>query len=62
MTFFKHETSESLVSYGIGAASIIMAHVTDIAQSATIIFGALLVIVRLIHDLIRLARYIARKE
>lgn len=59
-----HETVESASSYAIGGASIAIGTLTEIAnvaQSVAIIIGCAVVLIRLIHDSVRLYRYIKEK-
>ena len=58
----QQETSSSLVSYGVGIGSITIAQTIDTAHSLTIIFGCLIVSIRLIHDAVRLYRYLKKKN
>lgn len=50
---------DSVASYGIGGMSIIVAYLADIAvvaQQLAIIFGCLVVAIRLLHDGLKLYR------
>lgn len=55
-----HESIDSAVSYGVGAAGIALSNIDIVAhtaQSVALILGAVVVAVRLVHDLIRLYRF-----
>ncbi len=55
------ETTKALVSYGIGLGSITIAQVAETAHTLTIFAGLLVVSVRLVHDGVRLYRYLKKK-
>ncbi|CAB4139837.1 hypothetical protein UFOVP353_52 [uncultured Caudovirales phage] len=57
----KNEALESVSSYAIGGGGAMMAFLIDLsnlAQAMAIIFGCLVVLVRLVHDSVRLIRFI----
>lgn len=60
----KQETAESIASYSIGGGAAAVVNLADIAETAqqlTIILACLVVVIRLIHDGIRLYRYLRYK-
>lgn len=55
------EALDSVVSYGIGGGSALMAtlmNITSEAQALAIIFGCFVVFIRLVHDTVKLFRFI----
>lgn len=55
------EVIDSAVSYGIGGGSALVATLMNIsneAQALAIVFGCLVVFIRLIHDAVKLYRFI----
>lgn len=60
----KHETADSMTSYAIGGGSVFIASLVEVAtyaQSIAIILGCLVVAIRLVHDSVRLIRYLKEK-
>lgn len=56
-----HETAQSVTSYAIGGGGAFIATLVDIshtAQALAIIIGCIVVAIRLVHDSVRLYRYI----
>lgn len=59
------ETAQSAISYGSGFGAMTYAAITDIAdyaQALTIVLACGVVAVRLIHDAVRLKRYLKGKD
>ncbi len=56
------EAVDSAVSYGIGGGLIYLSHVADYVELATLILGCLIGGIRLIYEMIRLYRYIGKKN
>lgn len=52
------EKLDSAVSYVIGLCGIMLSGLVDNATAITVVGGCIIVIVRLIHDLIKLVRYV----
>jgi len=59
----KSEIVQSVQSYAIGSGGVMLAslvHIADYAQALAIILGCVVVTVRLVHDGLRLIRYIKK--
>ena len=60
----KQETLDSAVSYtvgGGGAAIASLVEISNVAQSIAIVLGCIVVAIRLVHDAVRLYRFIKNK-
>lgn len=61
----KEDLIQSAVSYGSGGTMITFATLADLASNAqalALIAGSLIVLIRLIHDVVALIRFIKNKE
>lgn len=59
------EAIESVISYGIGGGGALTAYLMDasqIAQAIAIIIGCIVISIRLIHDAVKLYRFIKKGE
>lgn len=57
----KQEAIDSITSYGVGGTAFTIATLADIAgvaQAITVILACIVVAIRLIHDSVRLWRYL----
>lgn len=57
----KNETTESVVSYSIGCGAAVLGWVceaTDFFTAFAVLLGCIIALIRLIHDGVRLIRYI----
>lgn len=59
----RNETTESAISYGIGCGTALLGWVCEISDFFTalaVLFGCLIAFVRLVHDGVRLVRFIKK--
>lgn len=59
------EIKQSVLSYGVGGGGALlssMLNVADYFQAIGIMLGCLVIFVRLVHDVIRLVRYVKNEE
>lgn len=57
------ENFDSALSYGIGGGSALAGYLVDISQEAqavAIVFGAVVVGIRMVHDMIKLYRFVKK--
>jgi hypothetical protein len=59
----KHETTESVISYGLGCSAVVLSWIceaTQLWQALALFIGVIIVAIRAIHDGVRLIRYIRK--